>query len=168
MLWFYWCALFWWSSMEHVKFLEYKCFTSCNEDGCLSFELSYENPLLYDCCTCHRRFYHAIYDIPLDIGACIIKYNGGLMIANYFIIMGPMPVIAVHVDALDHYISLHHQYHHHVLIKLHKIQLSTLLPHRNVKLCWLLMMMNIWKKICNLIKWCCIQYQYYSTSFCQG
>lgn len=105
------------------------------------------NPLLYDCCTCHRRFYHAIYDIPLDIGACIIKYNGGLMVANYFIIMGPMPVIAVHVDALNHYISLHHQYHHHVLIKLHKIQLSTLFSHRNMKLCWLLLMMNIWKKI---------------------
>lgn len=62
--------------MDGVKFLECKRVTGCNGDGCLLFDPSDENPLLCDCCTCHRSFHHAIYDIPPSSGACVKKHNG--------------------------------------------------------------------------------------------
>lgn len=78
MWWFYCCAAFWWSFRNHMKFLECKRLTNCNRDGWLLFDPSDENPLLCDCCTCHRSFHCPIYDIILDSGACIKRFNDGI------------------------------------------------------------------------------------------
>lgn len=57
------------------------------------------------------------------------------MVVNCFILMKPMPV---NVGAIDHYISLNHQCHHHVHIRSHKIQLLKPFLHRKVILCSLI------------------------------
>ncbi len=61
-----------------MKFLECKRLKGCNGDGCLLFDPSDENPLLCDCCSCHRSFHRAIFDRPPNSGACVKKHNGGV------------------------------------------------------------------------------------------
>jgi len=64
--------------MDHVKFLECKRLTGYHGDGCLLFDPSDENPLLCDCCNCHRSFHRVIYNIPPKSGACVKKHDGGV------------------------------------------------------------------------------------------
>lgn len=133
--------------MDYVKFEECKRLTCYNKDGCFLFNPSYENPLFCDCCTCHRNFHHAIYNIPPNSGVYVKKYiMVGLMIANCFIMMGPMLLNTVHVDTIDHYISLHHQYHHHIHIKITQNLIINIIFYHMVILCLLMMIMNIQKK----------------------
>lgn len=121
--------------MDHVKFLECKRLTSCNGNGCLLFDPSDENPLLCDCCTCHRSFHRVIHNIPPESGACVKKHGREVDGCQLF-----YPDEA-NARKCGCHRSLHKPQpssHHHVHIRSHKIQLLKPFLHRKVILCSLI------------------------------